>query len=270
MKVITKPPSGFEGRVKDGLENFCGLLDFIPAHRPVHHNETEDALARAGTISSAAFLSKPCSAFSGERLLSSGTLIEVALAAHSAAGRGAAEEVMIFDDSTGAVIDLNIRGPKAKLIAQLYEQSIATAAPNENTAPQAGGANDAPRATRRRGRPKLGVISREVTLMPRHWEWLASQPGGISVMLRRLVDKACQAAGHEHSASLRCDLAYRFISAVGKSQPNFNETASALRSGNRERFTQELSFWPVDMAAYAFRLAFGSEASAMSNAQIPE
>src|ERR1700679_3549712 len=40
------------------------------------------------------------------------------------------------------------------------------------------------------GRPKLGVTAREVTLLPRHWDWLATQPGGASIALRRLVEDA--------------------------------------------------------------------------------
>jgi len=223
------------------------------------------AFADAGR--NAPFLSKPCSAFCGDRLLSSGPLIEVALAAHRASGTDAAEPVAIFDDTTGNPIDLDLRAPKAAMIAQLYEQSITTPASDaKGGKPQGGGGVGGRPPPRRRGRPKLGVISREITLLPQHWEWLAKQPGGASVMLRRLVDAACQVSGAPLTGEMARERAHRFLSAVGKHRSNFNETVSALLSEDRERFTRELSLWPPDVSTYALRLAFGSEPRANDGA----
>lgn len=255
----SRPKSGFE----------------IPSARPSvsqtplrpADNESGDAFEFVEWGRNAPFLSKPCSAFCGEHLLASGPLIEVALAAHHASGTDDAGPVAIFDDTTGDSIDLDLRAPKAAIVARLYEQSIATPASDATISkPQARDKADGGPRSRRRGRPKLGVVSREVTLLPRHWEWLASQPGGASVMLRRLVDAACQASGETHPGGLMRERVYRFISAVGSNRSNFNETVSALVSGNLERLTYELSFWPADVSSYALRLAFGSEPKAIHGA----
>jgi hypothetical protein len=195
-------------------------------------------------------------------------LIEVALAAHDAIATDAYDSATIFDDATGVTVDLDLGVSKARIIAQLYEQSTVAPTPVRESRPVSGPCFVEERpAPRRRGRPKLGVVAREVTLLPHHWEWLAAQPGGTSVMLRQLVEKACEASCDAHPDAMQRERATRFISTVGKSLPNFNETVNALLSGNRERFTHELSFWPIDMATYAFRLAFGSEVCATSNAQ---
>lgn len=258
----SRPKSGFE----------------IPSGRPsVSQTQSRradnegDAFAFVDAERNTPFLSKPCSAFCGEHLLSSGPLIEVALAAHHASGTEDAKPVAIFDDTTGDPIDLDLRAPKAAIIAQLYEQSIATPAPDAKRGkPQVCDKADGGPPSRRRGRPKLGVVSREITLLPRHWEWLASQPGGASLMLRRLVDAACQVSGETRPAGMVRERVYRFISTVGTNRSNFNETVSALLSGNLERFTYELSFWPADVSSYALRLAFGSEPKAINGAIKPD
>lgn len=270
MKAVADQSTCLERRTsrpKDELKNTEGrqvLSQPLPGPRC---SEGRGSFAFVGTTSSAAFLSKPCSAFRRDRLLTSGPLIEVALAAHCAIARDADEPVMIFDDATGVAVDLNLGASKARIIAQLYEQSTTATTSFARKSPlQERRLDEVQPISRRRGRPKLGVVAREVTLLPRHWEWLAAQPGGTSVTLRRLVENACQASCDAYPDAMLRERAYLFINAVGKSLPNFNETVSALLAGNRERFTHELSFWPVDIAAYAFRLAFDSDASTTSNA----
>src|SRR5215213_9603381 len=118
--------------------------------------------------------SAPCTAFRANTVLASGLLADVALTVKDAGGP---DGVLAFDDATGAVIDLDLRGSSTDIVARYSkpQQSIAEEAPSE---------------ARGRGRPKLGVVAREVTLLPRHWDWLSSQPGGASVVLRRLVEHA--------------------------------------------------------------------------------
>lgn len=205
-----------------------------------------------------AFLSKPCTAFSGNRLVLSGPLIEVALTARDTVERWDWNAVILFDDATGSVVDLDLEGSKPEFLVRLCEQAnraVMMAPPcnaHGSSLPDAGD-----KTPRGRGRPKLGVVSREVTLLPRHWEWLAAQPGGASVMLRRLVEQACETDRQQSSVTGK-DAAYRFISTIAKDRPNFNEAASALLSGNREMFEQELFSWPVDLRAYALKLATGN------------
>jgi uncharacterized protein len=203
-----------------------------------------------------AFLSKPCTAFEGDRLLSAGPLIEVALSVKNAIEGGEAGTVLTFDDATGAVVDLDLRGSKTEIIARLSEQAIeGPTRLGSGPASSAVDAVDTPSAPRGRGRPRLGVVAREVTLLPRHWEWLAGQPGGASVILRRLVDDARRVDGGQSHARARQAIAYRFMSAMAGDLPGFEEAARALFAGNHESFTRQMATWPADLRTYALKLA---------------
>jgi hypothetical protein len=108
---------------------------------------------------------------------------------------------------------------------------------------------------RRPGRPKLGVVAREVTLLPRHWEWLASQPGGASVVLRKLVEQAKRANPVADARRRAQEAAYRFVSAMAGNEPGFEEAIRALFAGNRERFAEMVEQWPEDVRDHAKKLA---------------
>jgi hypothetical protein len=187
-------------------------------------------------------MSKPadikCTAFDGHRLIARGALADVALAVKAAGEASAAGPILVFDDATGRVIDLDLRGSDADIVARL-QPSVEAEEP------------------RGRGRPKLGVIAREVTLLPRHWEWLADQPGGASAALRRLIDEARRAdAGASDTRTAR-EAAYRFMSAIAGNLPGFEEASRALFAGARDRFVTQMANWPSDLRSHAERLAFG-------------
>lgn len=198
-------------------------------------------------------------AFDGHRRLGSGSLADAALAARRAADAGAAGPLLIFDDATGRVVDVDLRGSADDLAARLAAGSGAARA---DAAPPAGPAADdaVPAGARRRGRPSLGVVAREVTLLPRHWEWLSSQPGGASVALRRLVDAARRAGADADRRRAAQGAAYRFISAVAGDLPGFEEASRALFADDRARFADLVHAWPADVAGYALRLAFPADA----------
>jgi uncharacterized protein len=103
------------------------------------------------------------------------------------------------------------------------------------------------------GRPKLGVTAREVTLLPRHWEWLAAQPGGASVALRKLVEAASRDPKAERVAAR--DAAYRFASAMGGDEAGFEEAMRALYAGKRKKFRRQLETWPPDVRAHLEKMA---------------
>jgi hypothetical protein len=110
------------------------------------------------------------------------------------------------------------------------------------------------------GRPKLGVTAREVTLLPRHWEWLAQQPGGASVALRKLVEAAARDPKAERLAAR--DAAYRFASAMGGDEAGFEEAMRALYAGKRKKFHRQLETWPQDVREHLEKMAapvFGSD-----------
>jgi hypothetical protein len=177
-------------------------------------------------------------AFIGTRRLASGSLDQVALAAKKAVDRGARQPVLIYNDSTGRSIDIDSRGSDAEILARL-------ARPAPSSLP------------RGRGRPRLGVVAREITLLPRHWQWLGSQPGGASVAIRKLVETARRANQETDQLRQRQEAAYHFMSAMAGNEPNFEEASRALFANDRRRFDELVGAWPADVRDHAAKLAFG-------------
>lgn len=187
-------------------------------------------------------------AFDGHRRIASGPLHGVALSVKQALEGGATGPVLIFDDSTGRSIDIDMRDVQAEASrnAGLDHPALASAETN------AGG-------PRGRGRPKLGVVPREVTLLPRHWEWLATQPGGASVALRKLVEEARRAHGEKDRRRLAHERAYHFMSAMAGDMPGFEEATRALFANDESRMNTLIAAWPDDVRDHAIALAFGDD-----------
>lgn len=177
--------------------------------------------------------SRNCIAFAGSRLVATGELIDVAQKAKKALDRDPALALLIFDDATSEPIELDLRG-SAKDVAERLRQ---------------------PEAARAPGRPKLGVVPREVTLLPRHWEWLAIQPGGASVALRKLVEEARRVHAGRDRVRLAQAAAYRFMSAMAGNEEGFEEASRALFAGESHRFTELTAEWPAGVRDHARRLA---------------
>jgi hypothetical protein len=179
-------------------------------------------------------------AFEGTERLAHGPLVEVVTAARAAAARGLAP-VLIFDAVTGEPIEVDLRGALSTVLARL---SARYPAPEPEP--------DTPRG---RGRPRLGVIAREVTLLPRHWEWLTGQPGGASAALRRLVDAARKASEPADRVRRDREALYRFASVMAGDAPGFEEASRALFAGDRARFEQHTAGWPADVRSQALAMA---------------
>ena len=182
-------------------------------------------------------------AFEGPRRLASGPLTEIAPTIKRAEAR-AAEPIAIFSDMTGRAIDLDLRGSVddvLKRFATTGEQPAAS-------------------EPRGRGRPKLGVVAREVTLLPRHWEWLNAQPGGASVALRKLVEEARRANGDRDRQRAARDAAYHFMSAMAGNLRNFEEASRALFADDSRKFTSLIAAWPSDIRDHVVRLAWQDHA----------
>src|SRR6186713_495905 len=174
-----------------------------------------------------------CTAFAGARRIASGPLSAVARAVREAADAGEQEAVLIFDDTTSRVVDVDLRGTPDDVAAR-YGAASSGSAHTKPTATDAGDGSPyrdglAPRG---RGRPRLGVVAREVTLLPRHWDWLATQPGGASAAVRRLVDSARQAGTDKDRVRAAKESAYRFMSAMAGDMPGFEEATRALFANN--------------------------------------
>lgn len=178
-------------------------------------------------------------AFIGDQLVASGSLQDVALAARRAQSDHSPMPI-VFDDATGAVIDLDLRGSDLDVIARLP--------PEAASLPTA----DAPAG---RGRPKLGVVAREVTLLPEHWTWLSSQPGGASAALRRLVSQAAKANAASDRQRGAQNSTYKVMHALAGHLPGYEGALRALFASDRVEFEAAIANWPADFRAYALRLA---------------
>ncbi|WLB89454.1 DUF2239 family protein [Bradyrhizobium japonicum] len=187
-------------------------------------------------------------AFVGQRRLASGTAGEVALAVKRAT-QPLDQPVIIFDDGTGRSIDFDLRGDDREVLARL-----------DKLAPPPAEAAETLAEPRGRGRPKLGVVAREVTLLPRHWEWLGAQPGGASVALRKLVDDARRASGAKDRERQARDAAYHFMSTMAGDLPQFEEASRALFADDRRRFTGLIADWPTDIRDHIVKLAYSDRA----------
>ncbi|BEP61736.1 DUF2239 family protein [Variovorax sp. V213] len=143
---------------------------------------------------------------------------------------------LVFNEQTGEQLDLDVHN-RAGAVAH-----AASAAAHEET----------PRGV---GRPKLGVVAREVTLLPRHWDWLNRQPGGASVALRRLVQEASRVNADRDAVRASREAAYRFMTAIAGALPGFEEATRALFAGERNRFEALIDSWPPDLRVHLQELS---------------
>ncbi|MBU9378572.1 DUF2239 family protein [Burkholderia gladioli] len=197
--------------------------------------------------------------FDGVTHLVSGDLATVAVAIRHATRTPAPGPVLLFDNATGRSIDVDLRGSDEEIRARFTTADqqpepipVTEPSPGEAVAPDSGEAGSAPRG---RGRPRLGVVAREVTLLPRHWDWLAAQPGGASVALRKLVDEARREHGERDRRRLANERAYHFMSALAGDLPGFEEASRALFAGDMPGFRDRIEAWPRDLREHLLRLA---------------
>ena len=185
-----------------------------------------------------------CTAFLGVEVVASGTLQHVVSTVKDALDDKEFVQLLIFDDSTGKPIDVDFRGKTDDVLKRLGEQFGDSFGIEVND-----------QTTRRVGRPKLGVISGEVTLMPRHWEWLKSQPGGASVTLRKLIDEARRAGEQQSTIRKSQEATYNFMTAMAGDFHQYEEALRALYAGNLDRFYRLIEDWAPDIRNYVSRLA---------------
>jgi len=177
-----------------------------------------------------------CTAFVNCTQLASGTVQDVAMAAKNWHETNDTQTLLVFDSNTGAAIDLALEG-SLQQVEQRYQSPPAIV------------------AIRKPGRPKLGVVGHEVTLLPRHWQWLRSQPGGASVALRKLVDQ-----GRKDNAEVddvrRARVAITTVcTALVGNIAGFEEAQRALYNNDLRRFNFEIELWPTDIKAFIGQLA---------------
>ncbi|MEN9508778.1 MAG: hypothetical protein RLZZ621_1341 [Gemmatimonadota bacterium] len=180
-------------------------------------------------------------AFYGHTKLAAGPLLEVVRAVAIGRDRPDCAAVLVFEDRTGAQVDLDLRGSIEEIIARYQALEAHASAPAAPAGPE---------IPRNPGRPRLGVVPREVTLLPQHWEWLAAQPGGASVTIRKLVEQARRAGANDERVRVARETAYRFLYAVGGNLPQFDEVSRALFAGDQPRLESLTADWPRDVRDY--------------------
>lgn len=178
-------------------------------------------------------------AFAGSQLLARGDLASVGCALQQAANAQCQERLSLYAEGNGAPLDIDLTGSQQELLERLARQM-----------PEVEPTVDAPRGP---GRPKLGVVSREISLLPRHWEWLAAQRGGASASLRRLIEDARKRNAAGDFIASKIDAAHRFLWDIAGDLPSFEEASRALYARDFERFEQLILAFPVDIQGVVLR-----------------
>jgi hypothetical protein len=179
---------------------------------------------------------RSCVAFAGPKRVARGAVADVALKLRELGASSRQGEFLVFDEETSEPIELDLRGSAADVVRRIDEAEAAKPG---------------------RGRPKLGVEAKEVTLLPRHWEWLATQPGGASATLRRLVEEARKkSAGGEENRKAQ-DATYKFMQALAGNLPGYEAALRALYARDRAVFTERVSKWPADVREHILALSRG-------------
>lgn len=187
-------------------------------------------------------------AFSGHTCLGRGTPLDVVASIKASADADA--PLLIFDAITSRPVEIDLRGTIADVRKRLAAQATT-------------GSDDVaePPMPRGPGRPKLGVVAREVTLLPRHWDWLAEQPGGASVALRKLVEDARRAGADKGRMREAQESLHRFMTAMAGDFPHYEDALRALYAADRPRFESAVAEWPADVRDHVRRLATDSLAN---------
>ena len=212
-------------------------------------------------------LSLTCTAFADAERVASGAPRDVVLAVKTLIDAGDPRTFLVFDDATAEPVEFDLRGSVQETLKRLEAEGggadadAGTADADTGTAADLAGPGHprsylaSPRLPRTPGRPRLGVVGREVTLLPRHWEWLNAQPGGASVALRKLVDQARRANEGRDRVRRAQEVTFRFTSAMAGNDVGFEEASRALFAGDGRRFEEHTEAWPPDVRAYALSLS---------------
>jgi hypothetical protein len=190
--------------------------------------------------------SESYTAFDGNKLFAKGRLEEVVLKIKRTVKKLQTSSILIFNDSTGSTMDFDLTGTEKDVLRRL--QIFVS---HEDVAPTGGP-----------GRPKLGVVAREVSLLPRHWEWLATQSGGASATLRRLVEEAKKQLGTKNQVTQAQERTHKFMSTLAGNLPGYEEALRALYRKDKRKFKNLIAEWPIDIREHAENLAeptFGLE-----------
>jgi len=169
--------------------------------------------------------SETYTAFSGTELLVRGPLADVLAATKPLVDEEPSRPLLIFEDGSGRQVDFDFTGSVKEVVDRARPKVVANGP----------------------GRPRLGVVSREISLLPRHWEWLESRPEGCSAALRRLVEEAQKRDPEAEHRTRARDAAHKFLWAIAGNYLNFEEVTRALYAGEHEQMFELMLDWPEDV-----------------------
>jgi uncharacterized protein len=179
-----------------------------------------------------------CTAFDHQHLIASGPLSDVVRAVKRSLDAGMAGPLLVFDDRSSEQVEVDFRGSLDEVLSRLSLGEDQSETPSRGP-----------------GRPKLGVVPREITLLPRHWDWLASQPGGASASLRRLVEQAVRSGGAKDRARQSTESVDRFMRVMAGDLPRYEDASRAFYRRDRASFAEAIAEWPQDIHVHLQRLA---------------
>ena len=179
-------------------------------------------------------------AFADSKKIASGNVLDVTAKVKKYLMKETKSQVLIFDDSNSAQVEIVFRGTPENVTRRLENLLAESTDPSKKTGP---------------GRPKLGVTAKEVTLLPDHWEWLARQPGGASVTLRKLVEEAKKKNHSKDLLRQAQEAAYKFMTVMAGDLPQYEEALRALYAGEAKKFEKMISAWPKDIQEHSLHLA---------------
>ena len=188
-------------------------------------------------------------AFADQQYLIRGDLVQVATQVKKLVDSNDSRSLLVFVDQNGLQMDLDLRGDLKHVLAWI--ESAKNGSSKIATEP-------APTPKRAPGRPRLGVVGHEVTLLPRHWQWLKAQPGGASIALRKLVDRARTDNSRLDQVRISKENTFRFMNAIAGNEPGFEEASRALFAGNKNDFYTQTHGWPKDVLDFVSNLASDS------------
>lgn len=186
---------------------------------------------------------RTCIAFAGQKRIAQGPILEVAARVKKHLQKSSADPVLIFDDLSSAAVEIDFRGTVDAVLRRLESEVEEDSAVTKPSGP---------------GRPKLGVVSREISLLPRHWEWLSRQSGGASVTLRKLVEDAKKKNLAQDLQRQAQEATHKFMSAMAGNLPQFEEALRALYANNAKVFKELTNAWPKDIREHALKLSAGA------------
>ncbi len=193
------------------------------------------------------FLNIDCTAFQESRCVALGALEHVVLKVKGMIDQGENSPILIFKDTTSEQIEVDFRGTASDVLKRLADHPDAHDAILPLVSEKPVGV----------GRPKLGVVAGEITLLPRHWEWLKSQPGGASVTIRKLVDEARRDNVKKDDVRKAQETTYRFMAVMAGNRDYYEEALRALYARDAQRFHQLIDSWPADIRNHINKLAVG-------------